>query len=232
MSPAQPGASPAFTPGLPAAPQSCWPLSKAQPSALPLERLLAAHTHHVGGQLVPRQVLDILVLRVDDVREPPAAHLLLQHPHVHLALEAAQPSCVAAGDLGDGRAPARAEGGRGGGHRGAQGTTGHAVTCRNGDGWHRLPAGDRAGQGTRVPGAHQLPEPTTQTFLPPMVPGAGRCGLEPASAISGLPGAGAAPARPRPRLAAGPRAPLRARQVQSAALEQLRSPRTRRHAIP
>lgn len=76
-----------------------------------------------------------------------------------------------------------------------------------------------------MPGAHQLPEPTTQTFLPPMVPGAGRCGLEPASAISGLPGAGAAPARPRPRLAAGPRAPLRARQVQSAALEQLRSPR-------
>lgn len=105
----------------------------------PSERLLAAHTHHVGGQLMPRQVLDILVLRVDDVREPPAAHLLLQHPHVHLALEAAQPRCVAAGDLGDGRAPGRAKGSRGSGHWGAQGTTGHPVTCRKGDGWHRLP---------------------------------------------------------------------------------------------
>lgn len=103
--------TPAFTPQSSSSPPRAAGLTPEPSHQLcPAERLLAAHTHHVGGQLVPRQVLDILVLRVDDVREPPAAHLLFQHPHVHLALKAAQPSCIDADDLGDGRTPAEGTG--------------------------------------------------------------------------------------------------------------------------
>lgn len=62
----------------------------------------------------------------------------------------------------------------------------------------------RGDPGAHAAGAHQLPEPTTQTFLPPMVRGAeALCGTEPAAGISRPPGAGAAPSRPRPRLAPG-----------------------------
>lgn len=142
----------------------------------------------------------------------------------------------------------RAQGGRGSGHRGAQGSTGHAVTCGHGDGWHRLPGvprEDRGGQGPRCarrgdPGAraHQLPEPTMQTFLPPMVPGAGHCGLGTrlcyfkAARSRGGPGPPPAPPRPGGTEHPLPAQPVvSARQVQSAALEQLRSRRTRSHRL-
>lgn len=137
-----------------------------------------AGTHHVGGQFVPRQVLDVLMLRVDDLGEPPAAHLLLQHPHVHRVLEGAQPCRIAAHDLGDGRAPA--QGGTepwAGGTRaaGPGGTPGHRES-RSAPGGH-LGWGD-------VAGAHQLPEPTMHTFLPPMAQGRGALrSTEPKGAI-------------------------------------------------
>ena len=56
-----------------------------------------------------REVLDILVLRIDDLGELLAVNLLLEHPHAHLLLEAlrgrAPGEDVLAGDLRRRRAP-------------------------------------------------------------------------------------------------------------------------------
>lgn len=190
------------------------------------ERPPAGHTHHVGGQLVPWQVLHVFVLRVDDVSEPPASHLLLQHPHVHLVLEGAQPCCIGASDLGDDRAPAWAEQSCGQRalkplapvspvHNRSPGVLVKGEQLAPGTVGHRWEDGDRAvarrgDPGVRAAGAHQLPEPTTQTFLPPMVRGDRALrSVDPTGGISSPPGAGAAPARLRLRLApGGNRAPV------------------------
>lgn len=53
------------------------------------------------------------MLRVDDLRQLPTAHLLLVHPHVDGGVEAAGRQHVVADDPGDGGAPAAAAGGGG-----------------------------------------------------------------------------------------------------------------------
>jgi hypothetical protein len=64
------------------------------------------HGDDVLRQLVAGQVLDVLVLGVDDLRELLAVHLLLEDPHVDVALERlGQVLGVLADDAGDGRAP-------------------------------------------------------------------------------------------------------------------------------
>lgn len=66
-------------------------------------------THHVGGQLVARQIFHVFVVCVDDLCEFAAAHRLLEHPHVDRGVEAVVLGGVGAHDLGDGRAPADTE---------------------------------------------------------------------------------------------------------------------------
>lgn len=158
------------------------------------------------------------MLRVDDLGEPPATHLLLQHPHVHLVLEGAQPRRIAASDLGDGRAPAWAEQSRrqraprllapgSPVHHSSLGVLVKLGRLAPGTGVRWGGRGPRCGRrgdpGGHAAGAHQLPEPTTQTFLPPMVRGAGALrGAEPAAGISRPP-----PGQGRPRPAPGPASP-------------------------
>ena len=55
------------------------------------------HTH--------RQILDILVLRVDDIGEVLAVDVLLVHPHSHLVIEFIALEHIATNNLGNRRAP-------------------------------------------------------------------------------------------------------------------------------
>lgn len=66
-------------------------------------------THDVLGQLVSRQVLDVLVRAVDDLGELFAVDLLLKHVHRDAILERGQPFGVHADDFGNGRAPSGME---------------------------------------------------------------------------------------------------------------------------
>lgn len=62
-------------------------------------------THHVPGQLVAGQVLDVLVFCVDDLRQlPPVDHFFI-NPHVDHGVEAVGRFHVVADDLGDGGTP-------------------------------------------------------------------------------------------------------------------------------
>jgi hypothetical protein len=71
------------------------------------------HRHHVVGQPDPRKVLDVLVPRVDDVRELPGRAVLvavdpdqlLVHPHVHPVLVVGQALAVGTDKSRDGAAP-------------------------------------------------------------------------------------------------------------------------------
>lgn len=65
--------------------------------------------HHIRGQLVTRQVLDILVVRVDDLRELAPVHHLLKHPHVDGGDKPVVFGGVGSHDLGNGRAPVEGE---------------------------------------------------------------------------------------------------------------------------
>lgn len=66
--------------------------------------------HHIRGQLVTRQVLDILVVRVDDLRELAPVHHLLKHPHVDGGDEPVVFGRVGSHNLGNGRAPVEGRG--------------------------------------------------------------------------------------------------------------------------
>lgn len=57
------------------------------------------------------KILDVLVIRVDDVGELAAVHRLLKHPHVDRGVEALVLGSVGTHDLGDGGAPADTVGG-------------------------------------------------------------------------------------------------------------------------
>lgn len=70
----------------------------------------ASSSHHIGGQLVSWQVLNVLVLRVDDFSQLPATHFLLVHPHIDGSVEAAGRPHVVSDDPGDSGAPAAAAG--------------------------------------------------------------------------------------------------------------------------
>lgn len=58
--------------------------------------------HHIGGQLVPWQVFDILVLCVDDLCQLSAPDVFLKHPHGHPWVKVCQLGCIATHNLGDG----------------------------------------------------------------------------------------------------------------------------------
>ena len=54
------------------------------------------------------QILDVLVLGVDDLRQLLSIHHLLKHPHGHIPLKFVRLlQGIVANDLGDGRAPAK-----------------------------------------------------------------------------------------------------------------------------
>lgn len=60
-----------------------WPLSAGSTAPLPVPSLQGFGAHHVGRQLVPWQVLDILMLRVDDLCQLSPPDVFLKHPHGH-----------------------------------------------------------------------------------------------------------------------------------------------------
>lgn len=59
------------------------PLTGLQSVHLGLEGGNRFGAHHVGRQLVPWQVLDILMLRVDDLCQLSPPDVFLKHPHGH-----------------------------------------------------------------------------------------------------------------------------------------------------
>lgn len=59
-------------------------------------------THHVPGQLVARQVFDVLVLGVDDLRQLLPAHRFFVHPHVDHGVEAVGGFHIVPDYFGDG----------------------------------------------------------------------------------------------------------------------------------
>lgn len=72
------------------------------PPPFPSPLLGAVEAHHIGGQLVPWQVFDVLMLCVDDLCQLSAPHVFLKHPHRHPWVKVCQPACIATHDLGDG----------------------------------------------------------------------------------------------------------------------------------
>lgn len=72
------------------------------PLHFPLPSLQVTGAYHVGGQLVPWQVFDILMLCVDDLCQLSAPDVFLKHPHGHPWVKACQLGCIATHDLGDG----------------------------------------------------------------------------------------------------------------------------------
>ena len=173
----------------------------------------------LGGSLCPGRYLTFScsVLMISVSRRPPTSssstHMFTWFSKV-LSRAALLPAILAMAEplRGQSRAVGSERCGRW--HRGAQCTPGHWMGLVKPGQLAPGTAGHRGGRGPRcarrgdaaagAAGAHQLPEPTTQTFLPPMVraPKALRS-ADPAAAISRPPAAGAAPARPRPRLAPG-----------------------------
>lgn len=65
--------------------------------------------HHIRGKLMTRQVLDVLMVRVDDFCEFAPVHRLLEHPHVDGGVKPVVLGRVGAHDLSDGRAPMEAK---------------------------------------------------------------------------------------------------------------------------
>ena len=55
-----------------------------------------------GGAEADRQVLDVFVLRVDDLGQVLTVDLLLENPHLHLRVESLAIQHIAADDLGNG----------------------------------------------------------------------------------------------------------------------------------
>lgn len=51
---------------------------------------------------MPRQVLDILMLRVDDLGQLFAPDIFLKHPHGHPRVKVCQLGCIATHNLGNG----------------------------------------------------------------------------------------------------------------------------------
>lgn len=72
------------------------------PPPLPSPFLRGVGAHHIGGQLVPWQVFDILVLSVDDLCQLSAPDVFLKHPHGHSWVKVCQLGCIATHNLGDG----------------------------------------------------------------------------------------------------------------------------------
>ncbi len=62
-------------------------------------------SHHVGRQLVSRQVFSILVFGVDDLGEFASINHLLKDPHLHSVFKRAVFGCIGAHYLGNGRTP-------------------------------------------------------------------------------------------------------------------------------
>ncbi len=62
-------------------------------------------SHHVGRQLVSRQVFSILVFGVDEFSEFASVDHLFKHPHVHSVFKRAVFCCIGAHYLGNGRTP-------------------------------------------------------------------------------------------------------------------------------
>lgn len=71
-----------------------------------MKACLGRYVYHIGGKLVPAQVLDILVVCVDYFSELASIHHFLKHPHVDHAVKRGVGGRVGAHDLGYGRAPA------------------------------------------------------------------------------------------------------------------------------
>ena len=72
------------------------------PPSLPSPFPRGVGAHHIGGQLVPWQVFDILVLCVDDLCQLSAPDVFLKHPHGHPWVKVCQLGCIATHNLGDG----------------------------------------------------------------------------------------------------------------------------------
>lgn len=65
----------------------------------------ALQSHHIGRQLVSRQVFDVLVFGVDDFSKFASIDHLLKHPHVHCAVKRVVFCCIGAHYLGNCRTP-------------------------------------------------------------------------------------------------------------------------------
>lgn len=68
-------------------------------------------TYHIFGQLVTRQILDIFMLSVDDLRQLLPVYHFFVDPHVHHWVEAVGRFDILPNDFGNGRTPAGSEGG-------------------------------------------------------------------------------------------------------------------------
>lgn len=75
-------------------------------TAAPHQAQSCASSHHIGGQLVTRQILDVFMLRVDDLRQLPAVDHLLVDPHIDHCFEAARRLDIVPDYFGNGGAPA------------------------------------------------------------------------------------------------------------------------------
>lgn len=69
-------------------------------------------SYHVSWQLVPREVLHIFMLGVDDFSQFAPVHHLLKHPHFHSLVKFWILGCVVSHDFGNGRTPAESRGQR------------------------------------------------------------------------------------------------------------------------
>lgn len=74
------------------------------------EVILNGSSYHIPRQLVPWQIFNIFMIRINDLSQLPALDHLFIHPHVHHRIKAVGGFDIVPDDLGNGGAPGEEKG--------------------------------------------------------------------------------------------------------------------------